>query len=114
MIDYSYDISNYYDIDPIFGILQDYLTLLQEAHRRGIRIIMDLVMTYTSDRHPWFIESRSSRNNPKRDWYIWHDGKNGHVPNNWMGAFGCRGWECDEATRQFYFHSFTKEQPDVN
>jgi len=114
MYDFGYDISDYRDIDPVFGTLADYERLLEEAHKRGIKIVMDLVMNYTSHLHPWFIESRSSRDNPKRDWYIWHDGKNGRPPNNWKGIFGGGAWERDEKTGQFYMHSFLKEMPDVN
>ncbi|MEA3224093.1 MAG: alpha-glucosidase [Thermodesulfobacteriota bacterium] len=114
MYDFGYDISDYRDIDPAFGTPTDYERLLEEAHKRGIKILMDLVMNYTSHLHPWFTESRSSRDNPKRDWYIWHDGKNGRPPNNWKGIFGGRAWERDEKTGQFYMHSFLKEMPDVN
>ncbi|HQL83868.1 MAG TPA: alpha-glucosidase, partial [Spirochaetota bacterium] len=114
MYDFGYDISDYRGIDPVFGTLADCDRLIGEAHRRNIRIVMDMVINHTSHLHPWFVESRSSRDNPKRDWYIWHDGKNGHPPNNWMAAFGGRAWEWDGATGQFYFHSFLKEQPDLN
>ncbi len=114
MFDFGYDISDFRGIDPVFGTLADCDRLITEAHRRNIKIIMDLVINHTSHLHPWFVESRSSRNNPKRDWYIWHDGKKGKPPNNWMAAFGGRAWELDEATGQFYFHSFLKEQPDLN
>jgi len=114
MHDFGYDISDFRGIDPLFGTLGDCDRLIAEAHRRNIRIIMDLVINHTSHLHPWFVESRSSRNNPKRDWYIWHDGKNGKPPNNWMAAFGGRAWEWDDATGQYYFHSFLKEQPDLN
>ncbi len=114
MFDFGYDISDYRGIDPLFGSLGDCDRLIAEAHRRKIRIIMDLVINHTSHLHPWFVEARSSRDNPKRDWYIWHDGKNGKPPNNWMAAFGGRAWQWDEATGQYYFHSFLKEQPDLN
>lgn len=114
MHDFGYDISDFRGIDPLFGTLGDCDRLIAEAHRRNIRIIMDLVINHTSHLHPWFVESRTSRNNPKRDWYIWHDGKNGKPPNNWMAAFGGRAWEWDDATGQYYFHSFLKEQPDLN
>jgi alpha-glucosidase len=114
MIDFGYDISDYRGIDPVFGTSEDFDLLIREAHRRGIRIVMDLVINHTSYLHPWFMESRSSRDNPKRDWYLWHDGKNGKPPNNWMAAFGGRAWEWDDATGQYYYHSFLKEQPDVN
>lgn len=114
MFDFGYDISDYRGIDPVFGTLDDCDRLIAEAHRRNIRIVMDVVINHTSHLHPWFVESRSSRDNPKRDWYIWHDGKNGRRPNNWMAAFGGRAWEWDETSGQFYFHSFLKEQPDLN
>jgi len=114
MFDFGYDISDYRGIDPVFGTLADFDELLKEAHRRKIRIILDLVMNHSSHLHPWFIESRSSRDNPKRDWYIWRDGKGRRPPNNWMAAFGGRAWEWDEKTRQYYLHSFLKEQPDFN
>jgi alpha-glucosidase len=114
MFDFGYDVSDYRAIDPVFGTLKDFDRLIKEAHRRGIRIVMDLVMNHSSHLHPWFLESRSSRNNPKRDWYIWRDGVKGKAPNNWMAYFGGRAWEWDEATGQYYLHSFLKEQPDLN
>lgn len=114
MFDFGYDISDYRGIDPVFGTINDCGRLIDEAHRRNIKIIMDLVINHTSHLHPWFVESRSSRQNPKRDWYIWHNGKKGGPPNNWMAAFGGRAWEWDEGTGQYYFHSFLKEQPDLN
>ncbi|MGZ6346317.1 MAG: alpha-amylase family glycosyl hydrolase, partial [Anaerolineales bacterium] len=107
--DFGYDISNYTDVDPRFGSLADFDRLTSEAHQRGIRIIVDLVLNHTSDQHPWFKESRSNLNNPKRDWYIWRD-----HPNNWQASFGGRAWEYDSPTGQYYLHLFTKEQPDVN
>lgn len=114
MFDFGYDISDYRGIDPLFGNLKDFDGLIREAHRRGIRIIMDLVINHTSHLHPWFLESRSSRDNPKRDWYVWHDGIDGKPPNNWMASFGGRAWEWDGATGQYYLHTFLKEQPDLN
>ncbi len=114
MFDFGYDISDYRGIDPVFGTQKDFDYFLAEAHRRGIRVILDLVMNHTSHLHSWFKESRSSRENPKRDWYIWHDGRKGRHPNNWMAFFGGRAWEWDEKTRQYYLHSFLREQPDVN
>ncbi|HMV43682.1 MAG TPA: alpha-glucosidase [Leptospiraceae bacterium] len=114
MVDFGYDISDYEDIDPVFGDLKTFKKLLKEAHKRNIKIIMDLVINHTSDQHPWFIESRSSRKSKKRDWYIWHDAIDGKPPNNWMGAFGGLAWEWDEKTQQYYYHGFTKEQPDLN
>ncbi len=107
--DFGYDISDYTNVDPRFGSLADFDTLVAEAHRRGIRIVVDLVLNHTSDQHPWFIESRSSRENPKRDWYLWRD-----KPNNWQSIFGGGGWEWDQETGQYYFHMFVKQQPDVN
>lgn len=112
MFDFGYDISDYRGIDPVFGSLADFDRLIREAHRRKIRIILDLVMNHSSHLHPWFLESRSSRDNPKRDWYVWRDGR--RPPNNWRAAFGGRAWEWDEATGQYYLHSFLKEQPDFN
>ncbi len=114
MFDFGYDVSDYRAIDPVFGTMKDFERLIKEAHRRKIRVIMDLVMNHTSHLHPWFIESRSSRNNPMRDWYIWRGDKKGEYPNNWMAYFGGRAWEWDEKTGQYYLHSFLKEQPDVN
>lgn len=114
MADFGYDIADYRDVDPIFGNLDDLKALLHEVNARDMKLIMDLVPNHTSDQHPWFKESRSSKDNPKRDWYIWHDAKNGAPPNNWLAAFGGCGWEWDEQTEQYYFHSFLKEQPDLN
>jgi alpha-glucosidase len=113
--DFGYDISDYCAVDPKFGTLADFDHLLEEAHARGIRIVLDLVLNHTSDQHPWFIESRSSRDNPKRDWYLWGDpSPNGGPPNNWYSVFGGPGWEPDPTTGQSYFHMFYKQQPDVN
>ena len=115
MKDFGYDVSDYCDIDPIFGALADMDHLVAEAHHRGIRVILDFVPNHTSDQHPWFIESRSSRDNPKRDWYMWVDAKpDGSPPNNWLANFGGIGWEWDELTGQYYYHGFLKEQPDLN
>ncbi|MEW6261877.1 MAG: alpha-glucosidase [Thermodesulfobacteriota bacterium] len=114
MLDGGYDVSDYRAINPIFGTEEDFQRLLKQAHDRGLRIIMDLVLAHTSHLHPWFIESRSSMDNPKRDWYIWHDGRNGRRPNNWRSAFGGPGWTWDEKTRRFYHHQFLAEQPQVN
>ncbi len=114
-VDFGYDITDYCDIDPRFGTLADFDRLLNEAHARGIRVVLDLVLNHTSDQHPWFIESRSSRDNPKRDWYLWASpGADGRPPNNWQSIFGGPGWELDPTTGQSYFHMFYKEQPDVN
>jgi alpha-glucosidase len=115
MADFGYDITNYTDIDPIFGRLDDFDELLAAAHDRGLKLLLDLVPNHTSDQHPWFRESRSSRDNPKRDWYIWHDpGANGGPPNNWLSEFGGSAWQFDEATGQYYFHAFLAAQPDLN
>lgn len=115
MKDFGYDVANYCDIDPVFGTLADFDHLLEQAHRRNLRVILDFVPNHTSDQHPWFLESRSSRDNPKRDWYIWHDAKpDGSPPNNWLSNFGGSAWEWDAATGQYYYHAFLKEQPDLN
>lgn len=115
MADFGYDISDYEGIHPLFGQMADFDELLKEAHDSGIKIILDLVPNHTSDKHPWFLEARSSRNNPKRDWYIWHDATpDGEPPNNWLSVFGGSAWEWDEATGQYYYHAFLKEQPDLN
>jgi len=117
MADFGYDVADYTDVDPLFGTLGDFDRLVAEAHARGIRVVVDLVPNHTSDRHPWFLESRSSRDNPKRDWYVWADSRpDGSPPNNWVSAFprAGRSWTFDEATGQWYLHSFTPEQPDLN
>jgi alpha-glucosidase len=114
MKDGGYDISDYCDVSPEFGTLEDFKDLVKESHARDIQVITDLVINHTSDQHPWFIESRSSRDNPKRNWYIWKDPVDGGVPNNWMSVFEPTPWEFDIKTNQYYFHSFLKEQPDLN
>jgi alpha-glucosidase len=115
MADFGYDVSDYTDIEPIFGDLAIFDRLLAEAHRRGLKVILDYVPNHTSDRHPWFVESRSSRDNPKRDWYVWQDAKpDGAPPNNWVSEFGGSAWSWDERTGQFYYHAFLDEQPDLN
>src|ERR671916_765118 len=113
-LDCGYDISDYTGVGPEYGTLDDFTTFLREAHARGIRVILDLVLNHTSDQHPWFLESRSSRDNPKRDWYIWRDGNDDGPPNNWASIFGGSAWERDPATGQYYYHVFLKEQPDLN
>jgi alpha-glucosidase len=114
-VDFGYDISNYEAIDPQYGTLADFDRLVSEAKKRNIRIIMDWVPNHTSDQHPWFVESRSSRNNPKRDWYIWRDGKGpGQPPNNWQSWFGHSAWTYDDKTGQWYYHYFYVQQPDLN
>ncbi|BDM83303.1 glycoside hydrolase family 13 protein [Acaryochloris marina] len=115
MIDNGYDISDYCDICPTFGTLEDFDLLLREAHQRNIKVVMDLVVNHTSDKHPWFVESRSSKDNPKSDWYLWQDpSTKDNVPNNWLSYFGGSGWTYSEARGQYYFHTFNKNQPDLN
>jgi alpha-glucosidase len=115
MADFGYDVSNYTDIDPIFGTLADFDALLADVHARGMKLLLDYVPNHTSDQHPWFLESRSSRNSAKRDWYIWRDpAPDGGPPNNWRGNFGGSAWEWDKKTGQYYYHAFLKEQPDLN
>ncbi len=114
-IDFGYDISNYEAIDPQYGTMADFDRLVAEAKKRSIRILLDMVMNHTSDKHPWFIESESSRTNPKRDWYIWRDGKGpGVPPNNWQSAFGHSAWQYQDKTKQWYYHKFYIQQPDLN
>ena len=125
MADFGYDVANYTGIDPIFGTLADFDRLLLAAHERKLRVILDFVPNHSSDRHPWFLASRSSRTDPKRDWYLWRDPASPsgpsdrrpasqRYPNNWTSNFGGTSWAWDEATQQFYLHSFLKEQPDLN
>lgn len=114
-VDFGYDVADYINIDPKFGTMQDFDHLLKEARRRNIRIILDLVLNHTSDQHPWFLESKKSKDNPYHDWYLWRDAKpNGKMPNNWLSVFGGKGWAYDEQLNQYYFHMFYKQQPDVN
>ncbi|MEK0314218.1 glycoside hydrolase family 13 protein [Cohnella sp. 56] len=113
-LDNGYDISDYEAVMPKAGTLETLDRLIAEVHRRGMKLIMDLVVNHTSHLHPWFVESRSSRDNPKRDWYIWQDAKAGGPPNNWRSYFAPSVWEWDPATEQYYFHSFAVEQPDLN
>jgi alpha-glucosidase len=119
-IDYGYDISDYTAIDPLYGSMADFDNLVAEAKKRNIRVIMDYVINHTSDQHKWFLESRSSRDNPKRDWYVWRNGKGetatekGQPPNNWQSWFGHSAWQWDEKTRQYYYHYFYVQQPDLN
>ena len=115
MADFGYDVADYTDIDPIFGTLADADRLIAECHRRGIYLLMDFVPNHSSDQHPWFQASRSSRDDPKRDWYVWRDpGPDGGVPNNWQSSSGGPAWEWDEATGQYYLHKFLPQQPDLN
>jgi alpha-glucosidase len=119
-VDFGYDISDYRNIDPQYGTLADFDRLVAEAGKRHIRVIMDMVMNHTSDKHEWFLQSRSSRNNPYRDWYVWRDGKGetatnpGEPSNNWQSYFGHSAWQWDEMTRQYYYHKFYVQQPDLN
>ncbi|MCF6095350.1 alpha-glucosidase [Microaerobacter geothermalis] len=112
--DNGYDISDYYDIMDEFGTIEDWEELLAEVHKRGIKLIMDLVVNHTSDQHPWFVQSRKSKDNPYRDYYIWRRGKNGKEPNNWESFFSGSAWEYDEKTGEYYLHLFSKKQPDLN
>ncbi len=115
MVDFGYDIADYCDIDPLFGDLATFDRLVSEAHRRGIKLIIDWVPNHTSDQHRWFVESRSSRDNPKRDWYIWRDpNPDGSLPNNWGSVFGGPAWTFDPGSGQYYLHQFVKEQPELN
>ena len=112
--DNGYDIADYQDIMAEFGTMDDFDELLAAAHERGIRIVMDLVVNHTSDEHKWFVESRSSKDNAKRDYYIWREAKDGNVPNNWGSCFSGSAWEWDETTQMYYLHCFSKKQPDLN
>jgi alpha-glucosidase len=115
MADFGYDVADYRGVDPIFGTLANFDNLLAMAHARMLRVLLDLVPNHTSAEHPWFVESRASRDNPKRGWYIWRDpGRDGGPPNNWISDFGGSAWEWDAVTRQYYYHAFLKEQPDLN
>jgi len=115
MFDFGYDVSDYRDVDPLFGSRADLDRLIAEAHRRDIRIILDLVPNHTSHLHPWFQASRRARTDPKRNWYIWRDaGRDGGYPNNWVSSFGGPAWTLDPSTGQYYLHSFLAEQPDLN
>jgi glycosidase len=115
MADYGYDVADYCGVDPLFGTLADLDRLIAEAHARGLKLLLDFVPNHSSDQHPWFLESRSSRDNPKRDWYIWRDAKpDGSPPNNWISDFGGSSWQWDDATGQYYLHAFLPQQPDLN
>ena len=119
-VDFGYDISDYRSIDPQYGTMEDFDRLVDEASKRHIRVMMDMVMNHTSDKHRWFLESRSSKDNPYRDWYVWRDGKGqtasskGEPPNNWQSYFGHSAWQWDAKTRQYYYHKFYIQQPDLN
>jgi alpha-glucosidase len=115
MADFGYDIADYTGVDPLFGSMEDFDALISAAHAAGLKVILDLVPNHTSDRHPWFVESRASRDNPKRDWYIWRDPvADGAPPNNWLSEFGGSAWQYDGTTRQYYYHAFLAQQPDLN
>ena len=115
MADFGYDVADYVDVHPMFGNLDDFDRLLTAAHARGLKVILDFVPNHTSNQHPWFRESRSSRDNPKRDWYIWRDpAPDGGPPTNWLSNFGGPGWTLDDTTGQYYYHAFLPEQPDLN
>ncbi|QIG78835.1 alpha-amylase family glycosyl hydrolase [Stakelama tenebrarum] len=119
MADFGYDVADYCDVDPRFGTLEDLDALIAACHARGLKLLLDFVPNHTSDQHPWFLESRSSRDNPRRDWYLWRDPVidaegNRCPPNNWISDFGGSAWEWDEATGQYYYHAYLKEQPDLN
>jgi alpha-glucosidase len=115
MADMGYDVSNYRDVDPMFGTLEDFDALVAEAHRLGLKLIIDQVISHSSDKHEWFVESRASRDNAKADWYVWADAKpDGNAPNNWLSVFGGPSWEWDATRRQYYMHNFLAAQPDLN
>jgi len=115
MKDFGYDVSDYCDVDPMFGSIADFDAVVETAHRLGIRVMIDLVMSHTSDQHPWFIESRSSTDNPKANWYVWADPKpDGTPPNNWLSIFGGSAWQWDARREQYYMHNFLTSQPDLN
>ena len=114
-VDFGYDVSNYVDIDPMYGTLKDFDKLVKEAKKRNIRIVLDFVINHTSDQHPWFLDSKSSKTADKRDWYVWRDGKGpGQPPNNWQSIFGGPAWTLDPTTGQYYYHFFYRQQPDLN
>jgi len=112
--DFGYDVSDYRSVSPLYGTMEDFDRLLSEAHKRGIKVIIDFVPNHTSDQHPWFVESSASRNNPKRNWYIWRDGRGGGPPNNWRAASGGPAWRLDPKSGQYFYHAFFDFQPDLN
>jgi alpha-glucosidase len=115
MADFGYDIADYTGIDPLFGTMDDFDALVRAAHAAGLKVILDLVPNHTSNQHPWFIESRGSRDTPKRDWYVWREpAADGGPPNNWLSEFGGSAWAYDAATQQYYYHAFLAQQPDLN
>ena len=115
MKDFGYDVSDYCDVDPMFGSLSDFDVLVDTAHRLGLRVMIDLVLSHTSDQHPWFAESRASRDNPRANWYVWADAKeDGTPPNNWLSIFGGSAWQWDARREQYFLHNFLTSQPDLN
>ena len=115
MKDFGYDVSDYRDVDPMFGSLEDFRVLLDQAHAKGLKVMIDLVLSHSSDQHPWFAESRASRDNPKCDWYVWADPKpDGTPPNNWLSIFGGSAWQWEPRRLQYYLHNFLNSQPDLN
>jgi alpha-glucosidase len=115
MKDFGYDVSDYCDIDPLFGTLDDFRNLVQTAHAKGLKVVIDQVLSHTSDQHPWFAESRASRDNAKADWYVWADAlPDGNPPNNWLSVFGGSSWQWDTRRKQYYLHNFLASQPDLN
>lgn len=114
MRDWGYDVSDHCDVGEVFGTLDDAREFIRKAHEAGLKVIVDYVMNHTSDQHPWFVESRSSRDNPKRDWYVWADGRDGGPPNNWVSVFSGPAWSYDEHTRQWYRHTYLASQPDLS
>jgi alpha-glucosidase len=113
-VDFGYDVSDYENIDPMYGTLADFDAMAAEGKKDNVRIILDFVVNHSSDKHPWFIDSSSSRTSPKRDWYVWRDGKGDQAPNNWISIFGGSAWKLDPRTNQYYYHAFYAEQPDLN
>lgn len=115
MLDFGYDVSNYLNVDPLFGTMAEFTSLVAEAHDRGLKVLMDQVLSHTSDQHPWFLDSRSSRNSEKADWYVWCDPKpDGSPPNNWLSVFGGSSWQWEPRRSQYYLHNFLRQQPDLN
>lgn len=115
MRDFGYDVSDYRSVDPLFGTLDDFEALLGAAHERGLRVLMDQVFSHTSNQHPWFLESRENRQNPRADWYVWADPRpDGAPPNNWLSVFGGSSWQWEPRRGQYYLHNFLREQPDLN
>ncbi|MCU0451756.1 MAG: alpha-amylase family glycosyl hydrolase, partial [Bernardetiaceae bacterium] len=114
MDDMGYDISNYYEVDPMFGSMADFDEMLSEMKKRNIRLVIDLVVNHCSDEHDWFKQARQSKDNPYHNYFIWKAGKKGEAPNNWQSVFGGSAWEWNEATQEYYLHMFTKKQPDLN